>query len=65
MQMDVRIQPYTSVNDLGGPSVTADSTDVLCNGGNTGTATATASGGTPVVIHIYGVIIKLLKQQLV
>ena len=43
----------TSVNDLGGPSVTADSTDVLCNGGNTGTATATASGGTPGYTYIW------------
>ncbi|NNC84937.1 MAG: hypothetical protein HKN75_02580, partial [Bacteroidia bacterium] len=36
----------TSVNDIGGPSVTGSATMVTCNGGHDGTATATAIGGT-------------------
>lgn len=35
-----------SVNNVGGPSVAVSSSNVNCNGGNTGSATATASGGT-------------------
>lgn len=36
-----------SVGDIGGiTSISVSSTDVLCNGGNTGTATATPLGGT-------------------
>ncbi len=36
----------TTVTSIGGPSVSASSTPVKCNGGNTGTASATGSGGT-------------------
>ncbi|MBN4052138.1 PKD domain-containing protein [Sphingobacteriaceae bacterium AH-315-L07] len=35
-----------SVNDLNGPSVSTSSSNVTCNGGSNGDATATATGGT-------------------
>jgi hypothetical protein len=35
-----------AVNDINGPSITVSTTDVSCNGGSTGSASVTATGGT-------------------
>ena len=36
----------TSITNYGGPSVTVSTSPVLCNGGNTGTASVSVTGGT-------------------
>jgi hypothetical protein len=42
-----------TVTQAGTPSVTASSTPVICNGGNTGSATATATGGTTPYAYLW------------
>ena len=43
-----------NVNNIGGPSVAVtSSTDVSCNGGNDGSATASVAGGTPPYIYLW------------
>lgn len=41
------------VNNNGGPTVSATSTDVSCNGGSDGTATANATGGTGTYTYLW------------
>ncbi|PCJ84382.1 MAG: hypothetical protein COA57_09285 [Flavobacteriales bacterium] len=40
-----------TINNISGPSASASSTDITCNGNNDGTATANASGGTSPYIY--------------
>ncbi len=42
-----------SINSIGGPTLTISSTDVSCNGGSDGTASVTASGGTPPYTYLW------------
>lgn len=43
----------TSINNTGAPVVTLAQVDVLCNGGNNGTATATISGGSSPYTYLW------------
>ncbi len=43
-----------SIGSIGGPSLTTSFTAVSCNGGNNGTATVTATGGTTPYTYLWG-----------